>query len=77
MPCHNCDFMGNKNRGLNGQHRGNYCDGSWTRRRMLHRVVDLFARQRAFFRPLIVGHHYPAPFVIFDVLRATGKLLLR
>lgn len=77
MPRDNCDFMGNNNRGFNSQHRGNYNYRSWARRGMLLGIVDLFVRRRAFFRRLVVGHHYPTPFVIFDVLCATGKLLLR
>ena len=76
MPRDNCDFMGNDNCDFNSQHRGNHSYRSGARG-MLLRIVDHFVRQRAFLRRLIFGHHYPAPFVILDVLWATGKLLLR
>ncbi|EAQ88545.1 predicted protein [Chaetomium globosum CBS 148.51] len=72
MPCDNRDFMGNNNRGFNGQHRGHHCDGSRTGWWMLLRVVNLFVGQRTFFGHFTFGHHHSAPVVILDILWATS-----
>jgi hypothetical protein len=72
MPRDDCDFVGDDNRGVNGQHRGNHCDGSRAGWRMLLRVVGLCVRDRAFRQYFIVRHHHSAPLVILDILWATG-----